>query len=444
MNLSLLRRVSPLLILMPLITPLILSTLCHGQVSGQIMIDPQNPAWMVYNRDTDGDGKRDPVFICGPGDPEDFFYRGTRNADGTRSGDQQTIINNMISNGVNSIYLQVIRSHGGDGDSSHNPFINSDSSLGFDLDILQQWDNWLTQLDQAGIVIYFFFYDDSARIWSGDTVNTPEHNFINTLVKRYQHLKHLVWVVAEEYSERYSTTRVSNIAQTIGEADDNDHVVANHQHSSTVFDHPTSPYLDQFALQYNVSTPSALHTGMISAWNTAAGRYSIMMSEAAGHGIDSRSGCRQKNWASAMGGAYVMILGMDGTTPFNEKMTDCKIQRTFFEATDFNTMSPHDELGNSGTWVLANPGKSYIAYRSSDGDFSLKNMIGGNYTLTWLNPFNGTTLIQTLTLGAGNNTIFRPQGIGGEAAVWVKREESSTPPITQPPIPPVNLLLLED
>ena len=38
----------------------------------------------------------DHVFICGPGDPEDFLYVGERNADGTRNGDQLERINKLI------------------------------------------------------------------------------------------------------------------------------------------------------------------------------------------------------------------------------------------------------------------------------------------------------------------------------------------------------------
>ena len=55
---------------------------------GQIIVDPENASWLVYNRDRDKNGKLDPFFMCGPGDPEEFLYRGTRNPDGTRNGDQ--------------------------------------------------------------------------------------------------------------------------------------------------------------------------------------------------------------------------------------------------------------------------------------------------------------------------------------------------------------------
>ncbi|MCI0724601.1 MAG: hypothetical protein L0338_37400, partial [Acidobacteria bacterium] len=47
---------------------------------GQIIVDPDNASWLVYNKDTDGNGKLDPFYLGGPGGPEDFLYRGTRNA----------------------------------------------------------------------------------------------------------------------------------------------------------------------------------------------------------------------------------------------------------------------------------------------------------------------------------------------------------------------------
>jgi len=33
-------------------------------------------------------------------------------------------------------------------------------------------------MDNAGIIMYFFFYDDSAQIWSGDTVGPEERDLI--------------------------------------------------------------------------------------------------------------------------------------------------------------------------------------------------------------------------------------------------------------------------
>jgi hypothetical protein len=56
---------------------------------GQVIVDPGNRSYLVYNRDANGDGELDPFFLIGPGDPEGFLYLGERRKDGTRSGHRQ-------------------------------------------------------------------------------------------------------------------------------------------------------------------------------------------------------------------------------------------------------------------------------------------------------------------------------------------------------------------
>ncbi|MBN1675118.1 MAG: hypothetical protein JXR37_29020 [Kiritimatiellae bacterium] len=391
---------------------------------GQLMVDPNSKRWLVRNRDRDGDGKPDPFFLCGPGDPEGFLYRGTRNADGTRAGDQMALIDKVTGTGANGIYLMAVRSHGGDGGSTENPFVNSDPAQGFDPDILDQWETWFTAMADNGIVVYFFFYDDGARIWNtGDSVGADERTFIQTLVNRYEHHANLIWCVAEEYQERYTAARVSNIAAEIRAADDHGHVIAVHKLSGLSFaEFADDPNLAQFAIQYNQSTASALHAGMLTAWSNAAGKYNLNMSEAAGHGTGATA--RQKNWACAMGGAYVMILGMDIASTSVSDLLDCGRQVEFFEGTTFNVMAPHDELAHGGTeYVLALPGQCYIAYAAAlAGSIGLKSMTAGPYDFTWFDVTNGNTVNQyNVPVSAGDRTWSRPAGIGNELAVYVRR-----------------------
>ncbi|MCK4580504.1 MAG: serine hydrolase, partial [Dehalococcoidia bacterium] len=271
-----------------------------GPLPGQIIVDPDHPEWLKYNG-------RGPFFMCGPGDPEDFLYRGSRNSDGTRSGDQMKLINKLKGTGANCIYMQAVRSHGGDGDSTHNPFVGSNPLNGLDQDILDQWESWFTEMDNNGIVIFFFFYDDSARIWkTGDSVGAEERSFIQGLVNKFKHHKHLIWCVAEEYSERYSRARVSNIAAEIRSADKYDHVMAVHKHTGTSFSEFANDLnIDQFAMQIGASSASGLHSDCVTAWNSASGRYNVNMSEGTNHMSGGSTEIRQKSWAAAMGGAYV-------------------------------------------------------------------------------------------------------------------------------------------
>lgn len=383
-----------------------------------VVTDLSNPRW-IY------DVSGQPIFICGPGDPEGFFFRGSLNADGTRSGDQDQLISRLVGTGANSMYLMAVRSHGGDGDATHNPFIDHDPAKGLDPDILDQWDGWLTALDQAGVVTHFFLYDDSARIWdTGDAVGAEEEVFVRAIVDRFEHIGHLVWVVAEEYAESYSTTRASALAAILEDADDAGHPISIHQNSGLNFDFASDAAIDQFAMQYNVGTADALHAGVVSAFESAGGRYQLMMSEAADWGTGATA--REKAWACAMGGAYVMVLGMDVvSTPLSD-LEDCGRVVEFFEASPFANMEPHDELARNDTrWVFAEPGEGYLLYSHAAATLGL-DLPSGVWDLRWFDPATGAWVQQDDVATEGGNTSFAvPSGIGSEAALSIIRSDTT-------------------
>ena len=384
--------------------------------TGQIVVDADHPQWLRR----EGGG---PFFMCGPGDPEDFLYRGRLNPDGTRNGDQMTLIEKLKGTGANCIYLMAVRSHGGDGDKTHNPFVNNDPTKGLNEKVLEQWEVWFTEMDKNGIVIYFFFYDDSTRVWNtGDKVGAMEKDFIHTIVDRFEHHKNLIWCIAEEYQEALSVERVKNIAAQIRAADDYGHVIAVHKLDGLDFsEFEDEPNIDQFAIQYNLPTADALHKGVVRAWSRAKGRYNLNMSEAADFGIGEEA--RRKSWACAMGGAYVMILGMDIASTSKSDLQDCGRLVRFFESTNFNEMSPHDELRYGGTkYVLAQPGSSYIAYAPElSGEIGLKGMKPGTYKFHWFDCATGKQALQTeVAVAAGDQTWSKSDGIGDEVAVYIR------------------------
>jgi len=296
----------------------------HSKSAAPIVVDPQNRQWLKRK-----DGR--PFFMCGPGDPEDFLYRGKLKPDGTRDGDQKKLIAKIKGSGANCIYLMAVRSHGGDGDKTHNPFVANDPSKGINPKVLDQWEQWFGEMDSSGIVIYFFFYDDSARVWrTGDNVGDRERAFIRTIVDRFEHHKNLIWCVAEEYQEALSVKRVKNIAAQIRSADDHNHAIAVHKLNGLKFDEfADDANIDQFAIQYNEETAEALHQGMVRAWKDARGKYNLNMSEAKEFG--SGKLMRDKCWACAMGGAYVMILEMDIANTSKSDLEDCGRLVRFFE-----------------------------------------------------------------------------------------------------------------
>jgi len=420
----------------------------YSSLPGQIMVDPNNDSWFVYNRDSDGDGKLDPYFMCAPGDPENFLYRGTRRSDGTRDGDQMTLINKLktnLGNGspANGIYMQIIRSHGGDGVSSHNPFVNSNPSEGLDQDILNQWDTWFTEMDNAGITIYLFFWDDDARVTNWG--NYSETQFYTDIVNRFEGYRHLVWVFAEEYQEEWSSGEVSSRARTIKNADNHKHPFAVHKLSGLSFsEFASNENIDQFSIQYKVSGNDNNHNAMVEAWNNAQGRYNLNQAEPKNLTTNdsNRTTFRQRNWAVAMGGAYIMNYEWFIANTPSDYLKDCGRLVSFMEQTTFNEMAPDDSLASGDTdYILAKPGSSYIAYTNSySSEIGLQNMSSGTYDFLWYDIINNKYATQNnVGVGSGTQKWTRPSGItGSEVAVYLTNGGViNTPsPISPSPTPP--------
>lgn len=422
---------------------------------GQIMVDPENPSWLVYNRDNDKDGRPDPYFMVGPGDPEGFLYRGKRNPDGTRDGDQLHLVNEVAANGGNCMYLMAVRTHGGDAwkdaqtdpenypDVKHNPWIGQQASYGLNPQILDQWEIWFTEMDRKGITIYFFIYDDAIRVgeqvgWHLDEeaeLHPGEQRFIEGLVNRFEHHKNLIWCIMEEGQEigREWQQHVSKIAEHIRRTDDFKHVIASHQLSGSTFFHAEDPHIDQFAIQAALwecgYTPDSMHQWLVDMWKTSSGKYSLNMSEYKHHETLLDQGdyeeFRKMNWAISMAGSYLMAFGMD-IEKHKEALQDYRSIQHFFESTEVNQMSPHDELKFAGTqYVLAAPAYSYIAYSSIDPKhLGLGEMEEGLYDQRWFDCISGQIVERKdLRVKAGDQKWKKPKGFGPEIALYLCRTD---------------------
>jgi CubicO group peptidase (beta-lactamase class C family) len=386
---------------------------------GQVVIDPDDARWLKRHGGSH-------LFICGPGDPEDFLYRGTRNPDGTRTGDQVALIRKLIEHGGNSIYLQAVRTHGGDAkaDTTHNPFVDSDPAKGLDARILAQWDEWFTMMDANSILIYFQFYDDSARVWNtGDAVRSEERAFVEGIVRRFSRHRNLIWIVAEESEERYTHARVNAVAEIIRRADPHGHVIGNHHLNGTTFKswRPGSP-LRHFSMQMAAATGAEAHAAALGGLRNAAGRYQVIFAESTKTPADV-AGMRRHAWGSAMAGVMPMLLQMDIAGTPVEALQQCRILQRFFESTDFHAMSPHDELKHTETsYVLADPGRSYLAYGENVAtELGVSRLPVGKCTVTWLDCVTGRTMTEQHQFSAPGARSFRkPAQLGSECAIWIR------------------------
>jgi hypothetical protein len=409
MNMFSLGRIFPLLA--------VVSSAVAQPQPGQLILDSDYPAWLRY-------ASGGPFYMAGPGDPEGFLYRGTRRADGTRDGDQDSLIAKLAGTGANCVYVIAVRSHGGDGGSTENPFIDSDPSKGVDTDIFDQWEEWFTALDESGVTIFLLIYDDSSipigkDLQTGGQLDPREAAFIDALVNRFKHHRHLIWCVAEEYSEGVTKARAVKIAERIRQRDEFGHAVAIHQLHGSSFDFNGQPAFQQFAVQLNVSTATDLHNGAVAARNNTGGLVNVNMAEwdQAGTGTT----LRKKLWAIAMGGAYAMVYQMDIASTPRADLEACGRLVTFMESTRFHETAPRDDLaGHATQYVLADPGRLYIAYTSAAGTLGVR-MEPGLYGGWWYDPIDGSwedLALRTVST-AGVQGFTRPASVGEEAALYL-------------------------
>jgi hypothetical protein len=379
-----------------------------------VVSSPADPAWL----ETPGGA---PLFVCGLGDPEDFLYR----------EDQEAIVRRLAETGANGIYVQAIRSHGGDGPPTQNPFVRNDPRRGLAPEVLERWRGRLRALDAAGVVTWFFVYDDGACVWGCDrardhAVPPDEEAFLRSLAAAFPDVPRLVWVVAEEYQERFSRERASAIARVLREADPLGRPVGVHQLPGLSFDLAGDPDVSVFAMQYGnaESTARELHDAVVEARRLAEGRYHVTMSEIPYKGLGSGEEARRKVWAMAMGGAYVLANGWDGLTTPRARLRECALMVRFFEEADPRGLAPRDDLALGATeYVLAAEDGRRVAYASrtgADRTMGLRALARGRYDLLWLDPATGIRAVRKGVDAEGDTLWPVPVTIGPEAALVVR------------------------
>jgi len=417
---------------------------------GQVIVAGSNPGYLKYN----GGG---PVFLCGPDNPEDFLFRGTLNADGTRSGGGQTeAINRMAKAGVNAFHCQMTRmrrcNYKDEGDDTHTPFVDHDPSKGLDEDVLKQWDGWLEKLEEKGIVVHLEFYNDATDVemmgWKLDSAgNLPpdEKGWIEGIVKRFKHHKNILWGIEESCNKLPAsrTPHFKKIGELIAQTDNYNHpivqsfVVPNDPEGDFPADGVTS---DEYIGDAHIRVVTWLHVvphgddfeeqhqEYLRFYKRDASNFVVMKNETYHH---PRRGHKSRKymWSCAMTGMHCLeAYHHAGDASHENTLRDDGRINSFMEQTDFHRMKPRDDLAAGSTkWVLANPGNSYIAYTYNyTGPMGVKRMTAGAYDLKWFDTVDGDMVTQTgVSVSSGEATWTKPSSMGSEVALYIKRKDFS-------------------
>ena len=416
---------------------------------GQVIVAGSNPGYLKYN----GGG---PLFLAGPDNPEDFLFRGTLRADGTRSGGGQgEMIHRMAEAGVNAFHCQMTRmrrcNYKDEGDDTHTPFVDHDPSKGLDQDVLNQWDRWLDEFEEAGIIVHLEFYNDATDVemmgWeldSGGNLHADEKRWIEGIVNKFKHHANIIWGIEESCNKLPGsrTPHFKKIGELIARTDSYNHpivqsfVVPNDpegdfpQGGITSDEYIGDPHIRVVTWLHVVPHGDDLerqHAEYLKYYKRDAANFVVLKNETYHH---PRSGhlSRKYMWSCAMAGIHTLEAYHHADTSSESTLRDVGRIKTFMQQTDFYKMKPRDDLAAGSTkWVLANPGESYIAYTYEySGPMGIRDMAAGTYDLKWFDTTNGDEVTQTgVSVSSGQVTWNKPDSMGSEIALYIKRQGSS-------------------
>jgi hypothetical protein len=423
---------------------------------GQLIVDPANPRWLKHNGGTR-------CFLFGAGNPEEFFFLGKRQPDGTRTGGRQSnVIRRLAGTGANTFHVLAMRDsrynlEPGNGAPDCNPFVDSDISGRLDEDILNRWEGWLGEMETAGLNVLFNFYNDfddyeEKAGWKLDAqgnLHPQEKYFIETLVNRFKHHKNLIWALEESCNKisRAKQQRLKKVAELVARTDNFHHPIAQmfqilyydevHPDKVSPEDYVNDPYVKMMTWGHYSTRAKGLppveqyYRELVGHWQEAAGRYVLLDTEVDKH-PNAGAASRLYSWTAAMANMYAANAyhRPDKAYVPRETFLDDGRVRAFMEQTDFYRMTPRSDLKCSSTrYVLASDAGTYIAYSDNvTQNMGLRNMQVGTYLLRWFDTTNGDTVEQVVAVTAGDQAWPRPNEIGPEAALYVKRLDGVAPP----------------
>lgn len=412
---------------------------------GQIIAVGKNPGYLKYNGD-------EPAFLCGPDNPETFLFLGDLNPDGTRSnGQQQLAINRLVKSGANAFHFQMFRMRRcnikDEGDDTHCPFVNFDPIRPLNEAILDQWDGWISQLEKAGVIIHLEFYNDATDVermgWTLDAkgaLHPDEKRFFEGIVKRFKHHKNIIWGIEESLNKlpRARTPHFMKLSELIARVDNHHHPIVHSFVTPETSErdlHEDEVMSDEYIKDANIQLVTWLHVlphgNDYEAQHQAYLKYSridsdrfIVMKNETERFPRTEPQSRIYQWSCTMTGMHALEAGHDVLRRQKLLAADGFVAR-FMEQTDFHKMTSRDDLAAGSTrWVLANPGKSYIAYTYDySGPMGIKNMTTGTYDLKWFDTVAGDMVIQMgISVANGDVTWNKPDSMSNEIALYITRQ----------------------
>ncbi len=430
----------------------------------------------------------DSVLPSGLGGPEDYFCRTTAQrqaindailAANPRPTGIYVMLDHEFCNPYDSGVLIGIRA------MARFPDVNTPTELVNEIK-MTEWFNDINELDDAGVTIHLFLADDevdryepghtrfgvvppSSNPSTRTTMYGRERENISALVAKFKALTNLVWVVSEEYTEEFTTARVSDIARHI-RLRDPAHPVGVHQLPGSLdqtsatpnFGFPSDPFVDFQMLQLNtatsgvtaqaIDTPDEVFTWTKTAVDLAAGRYAVVLSDitawdktllddATGSG---RTHLRRSTWQAMMAGAAGrLVLGtyedrnknriyIDDPlwVPSQDEMQDWgRVTSVLNSVTGFRSYFPETaasfRTGATKRVMRRSNNTGFLLYSEACSTGASVGLGAGLtsgrfYNVRWYDLVDGSSVNGSFTASGSAKTLVSPANIASDCLVWIR------------------------
>jgi Domain of unknown function (DUF5060)/Putative collagen-binding domain of a collagenase/Protein of unknown function (DUF4038) len=298
-----------------------------------------------------------------------------------------------------------------------------------DLASWHKLDRVLQYLRNRNIYVYFFdgFFPNIPPRFPDDPIK--ERLYVRYVLARIGANWNVTHNITFEFSEFMSRSRLNRIGRYIKEIDPFNLLLT--VHDTQDFDAlvQTEGWLDFANVQYDAGrAPNArVANDFIRAHYRGK---PVAGTEVVWEGSQKLSGeqVRSGGWGILMAAGFFLYGEFDingigaGEYGAGKAHPYLRIMFDFLESIPYWTMSPHNELVNSGNFCLGNPGREYVVYTEDGGLISI-DLSGAPAELqvSWLNPRNGQSTVAGKVRGGMKRNFINPAGDRNDWVLHLKR-----------------------
>ena len=338
-------------------------------------------------------------------DPENFIGAAIGNWDSKKAA-----IDYLSTKGVNSIYVITNNIDGDRNDSwpwlGETPQKAKENSDRFDIQKLQQWEDFFSYTQSKGIVLNIVLNDDSC--WHGYNHDL----YYREMVARFGYHPGIIWNIGEEANEIYSDAEQISLAAKMRSLDPFKHPVTVNRGSPWPFiGNPnfdlTSVQVGDGSLDFTNEQLADLNQVVndLRVKSEVAGKSIPVMIDEIARVTQVNEVTRYKLRSQVLypiylaGGNYELhyydayygtgTLTMQNLEPM---LTDMQFARHFLESLPFEIMQPcNDMLPDKNVVCFGKAGDLYAIYLPKGGGITIDlQSVPGSYDASWFDPRTGT------------------------------------------------------